>query len=387
LQGLYSLVVSAINASDAFVLAVDIPSGMFADSVQRAPLSVKADVTVTFTAPKITHVLSPDQESIGELRVVPIGSPVQLMDRPDYYLNLLDLESVASGFPVRRIASHKGDYGHVAVVAGSRGKSGAATLSGLAALKSGSGLVTVCSPDVVQDGISSYRPELMTEGLSSSPPGTLANDCMSQLERILKDKHAVGLGPGLGTQKETVEVIHRLVKSAKLPLVIDADGINAFAGCPEKIINRHGSPLVLTPHPGEFSRLTGDSAAEISSKKIALARKFAVRQKVWLVLKDFRTLIAEPSGQVYVCPNGNPGMATAGMGDVLTGVLTSVIGLFFCRGMTSTEQITKAVVSAVFLHSLAGDLAALNTGFEALTSGSVIDHLDQAFAALRELDG
>ncbi|MFQ5740773.1 MAG: NAD(P)H-hydrate dehydratase [Acidobacteriota bacterium] len=382
LRGLYSEVVSTINRSRAFVLAVDIPSGMFSDSLVVGVPTVHADLTVTFTAPKIAHILNPDQEAIGKLKIAPIGSPARLMENPDYDLNLITEEEARAALLPRPIASHKGHYGHVAMVAGSRGKAGAAALSSLAALGTGSGLVTAYLPQPVQAVVASFQPEIMTEGLASTDEGTFSLKCLDPLLGGLKGKDAAGLGPGLTTHAQTVSLVHQLVEQVEIPLVLDADALNAF-GAEKEVPRSHAQPLILTPHPGEFSRLIGRPTGELLADRVNLARRFSRRHRVWLVLKGFRTLIAEPEGQVYVCPLGNPGMATAGMGDVLTGVITSVVGLYRARGMTRPAHITQAVSLGVYLHSLAGELAAAETGQEALTAGEVIAHLGMAFQRLR----
>ncbi|MGH9340120.1 MAG: NAD(P)H-hydrate dehydratase [Acidobacteriota bacterium] len=382
LKGLYAKVVADVNNTGAFVLSVDIPSGMFSDSLKGGVETVLADATVTFTAPKIAHILNQDQEAIGDLRIVPIGTPLDLLEQKDFYLNLMSREQVRSYLLPREVSSHKGDFGHVAVVGGSRGKSGAAILSARGALRAGSGLVTVYTPDVAQSTIASFQPELMTEGLASTSKGAFSKAATAQLLDVLQERDAAGMGPGLTTEKETIEFVNKVVQDSPVPMVLDADALNAFAGRIEKLKNRRRQPLVLTPHPGEFARLLSQPTASILENKVELSRKFAETHGVWLVLKSFRTLVAAPDGEVYVCPLGNPGMASAGMGDVLTGVLTSLLGLYAARGMTELAHVTRATVLGVYLHSLAGDLAAAQTGPEALAAGDVIENLGRAYLDL-----
>ena len=386
LEGLYSDVVSTINLTDAFVLSVDIPSGMFSDSLEGGVQTVLADATVTFTAPKVAHILNEDQEAIGDLRIVPIGSPVQLLDRPAFCLNLITREWVCSRLRPREIGAHKGNFGHVAIVSGSLGKAGAAALCASAALRAGSGLVTIYTPDLIQHLVASFRPESMTEGLASTPRGTFASKGAERLLDLFKERDAAGIGPGMTTERQTVRFIHQVVQNAKIPLLLDADALNAFEGHAKKLTNRHGQPLILTPHPGEFSRLAGQTTKKVLAKKVEMCRQFAQHHKLWVVLKGFRTLIATPDGQVFVCPLGNPGMATAGMGDALTGVLTSLLGLYAARQMIEPEEITEALSVGVYLHSLAGDLAVARTSQEALTAGDVIDHLGEAYRNLTEAE-
>jgi NAD(P)H-hydrate epimerase len=382
LRGFYSQVVSDINETGAFVLAVDIPSGMFSDSVERSPLTTWADLTVTFTAPKIAQVLGEGIDAVGDLIIAPIGSPSDLMDKPEYCLNLLLPDSVASHCHPRAESSHKGTYGHVSVISGSRGKAGAAGLSSFSALRTGSGLVTAFVPDAVQEQVATLHSEVMTAGYPSTNQGTFSASAGESALADFAGKDAVALGPGLTTHPETVEFVRSIVHHSRIPLIIDADGLNALAQETSQLVNDHGAALILTPHPGEFSRLTGQPVSEILQSPIESARAFAANHSVWLVLKNFRTLIATPTGEVFVSPTGNPGMATAGMGDVLTGVLTSAVGTSMAQGYTAPEDITSAVCFGVFLHGLAGDLAAEEINENALVAGDVIESIDTAYETL-----
>ena len=385
LAGLYSEVASAMNLTDAFILSVDIPSGMFADALQGGVQTVQADATVTFTAPKIAHILNEDQEAIGDLRIVPIGTPAALMEGPDVYLNLITREMASSYLPPREVKAHKGDFGHVAILSGSRGKSGAAALCAQAALRTGSGLVTVYTPDAIQSVVASFQPEIMTEGLDSTPEGRFAAKAADAALGLFKGKDAAGMGPGLTTDPQTVRFVHKIVEKSKIPMLLDADALNAFEGSAKKL-RRRDFPVILTPHPGEFSRLVGQTTSKVLADKIGMARKFAENFRLWVVLKGFRTLIATPYGQVFACPLGNPGMATAGMGDALTGVLTSLLGLYAAQKITQPEKITEALIFGVYLHSLAGDLAMAETSPDTLTATDVIDYLEEAYRELSEAE-
>ncbi|MEJ2077877.1 MAG: NAD(P)H-hydrate dehydratase [Acidobacteriota bacterium] len=384
LHGFFARVVSDLNDVPAFVLSVDIPSGMVSDAVEPPPLCVAADATVTFTAPKIAHILSQELEAVGELSIVSIGSPQNLLDRPEHRVNLLTSEELADAVLPRPVASHKGVYGHVVLITGSRGKAGAAGLCSYSALRTGSGLVTVYTPRDAQPTVAAFHPEVMTEGLPSTPDGTFSREAIHLALDLLQGMTAVGMGPGLTTNDETVDFIRTVVAQSPVPLILDADGLNAFKDCPDRLKNEHGQPLILTPHPGEFARLTGLSIPEILSDPIGSATEFAQRLGLWLVLKSYRTLIAAPGGEVYVSPCGNPGMATAGMGDVLTGVLTSMIGQYLASGLKEHSDITRGVCLGVFLHGLAGDLAADEEGWEHLVAGDVILALGDAYDELLE---
>jgi ADP-dependent NAD(P)H-hydrate dehydratase / NAD(P)H-hydrate epimerase len=379
LEGFYLRVVRDLNAAENFVLAVDIPSGMVSDALLGGRETVFADLTVTFTAPKVAQVLNEDQDALGELHVVSIGTPPACLDSEEYWLNLMTGGQMRDALPQRLTYSHKGNFGHLAVVAGSRGKSGAAVLAATAALRAGAGLVTACTPDVVQPVVAQHRPEVMTEGLPSSAQGSFAFSALESLLGILGGKDAACLGPGLTTHSETVQLVQHLVRNSPVPLVMDADALNAFEGTVQGLRNLQGQALVLTPHPGEFSRLVDQPVSVIRERKLEISRDFAREQGLWLVLKGFRTLVADPSGRVFACPLGNPGMATAGTGDVLTGVLGAFIAGYCAQGRTSPEEITSAVNLGVYVHALAGDLAASAVGKTALISGDITAHLGAAF--------
>ena len=381
LVGRYARAVEAINRSSGFRLAVDIPSGMSADSVTSSGLSVWADRTVTFTAPKIAHILSEDGERLGHLDVVSIGSPAALLDREDYFLELIDERQAADSLIPRSLNSHKGSYGHLLVLAGSRGKSGAAAMAARAALRTGAGLVTLAVPRCIQSEVAALNPEVMTEGLSEDDQGAFDSAAWEEVKPLLEGKTALAVGPGFSLQSGAARLVRRVVAESQLPVVLDAGAVDALRDHLD-VLNRRQASLVLTPHPGEFSRLTGIPTTEISSHGIHLARDFAGKYRVWLVLKGFRTLLADPQGKVRVCSLGNPGMATAGMGDVLTGVIGALLA---GHAAQETGQGALAAASAgLYVHSLAGDLAASRIGMDGMIAGDVIDCLPEAMAQLRD---
>lgn len=384
---LLGTVVEDINRSPAWTLGVDIPSGMISDSLRGGSLTVKADATVTFTAPKIAHVLNQDLDALGDLHVVPIGSPRSLLDgNPDHFLELITLEKAAGALPARATSAHKGSFGHAAVLAGSRGKSGAACLCARAAIRSGTGLVTALPPQDIRSEIAVQIPEVMTLGLPSTPGGGFSKESLDPALSFLEGKSAAVLGPGIGLDSGTVSFVQGLVESSPVPLVLDADAINAFSRKLGKLSNRLGQPLILTPHPGEFARLLDRAAGEIPPDAIELSRRFAQEREVWLVLKGFRTLVAAPDGRVFACPLGNPGMATAGMGDALAGLLAGLISWKAQDKGPQAESVTDALCLGVFLHSLAGDIAEERIGPEALNAGDVIDTFGDAFQLLHDSD-
>ncbi|HSR54506.1 MAG TPA: NAD(P)H-hydrate dehydratase [Acidobacteriota bacterium] len=379
----FGAVISDINACGAFVLAVDIPSGMRSDRLAGGDLTVQADVTVTFAAPKLAHILNHDLEAVGDLMIAPIGTPAELLDEVnDPPTHMMTPQMISSCLPPRPVAGHKGDFGRLAVVAGSLGKAGAAGLSSRSALRAGAGLVTAFVPEAVQAQVASMTLEVMTEGLPSSDGGAFQESNLDDLLQRISDNDAVALGPGLGDRPETFGLVRALVEQAELPMVIDADGLNAFAECPQRLKGNPQRPLILTPHPGEFARLLGCSLEEVVEDRLELSRRFAQEHQLWLVMKSFRTLLATPQGEVFVCPLGNPGMATAGMGDVLTGVLGACAAM---RSRHDPQGLTQAALAGVFLHSQAGDQAQETVGQDALMAGDVIDHLGKAYGYLRSL--
>lgn len=383
LSGLFERVVTDLNQIDCFVLSIDIPSGMVADSVEPAPLTVWADLTVTFTAPKIAQVLNPDLDALGELRVVPIGTPGSLLDRDDFRLHLVRPDPLDTLCRPRRRDSHKGTYGHVAVIAGSRGKSGAACLASHAALRAGSGLVTAWVPAEIQSRVASSRPEIMTEGCPGTPLGAFSTEAVEPVISALEQLDAAGIGPGITTEGEAVGFVRSVVRRSTVPLVIDADGLNAFVGAVEQLRNDSGQPLVLTPHPGEFARLVERPVPEVLKHQLEIVPELAERLGVWIVLKTFRPLISDPLGVLFVSDRGTPAMASGGMGDVLTGVLTSLLGRAAASGSTTPEEVNKAVGLGVYLHGAAGELAAEQMGDEAMLAGDVIEQLGPAWNLIR----
>lgn len=357
----------------AKVVAVDIPSGLSGDSGAIAGEYVRADATVTFTAPKICHVMAPACDLMGELRVAPIGTPAAMYEI-DAAITLAQVtpESIAPLFAPRPRDSNKGKYGHVLIVAGSRGKSGAAAMSGLAALRAGAGLVTVACPESALSAVASHAPELMTEPLPETADGAIA---LSALERILDlaDKRTlVGIGPGIGTGDDTKQVVKRLFNELEKPMVVDADALNCLA---EGVWKGTNALRFLTPHPGEMSRLNRQSIAEIQHDRIAAARAFACERRITLVLKGEGTLIAFEDGRVWVNPTGSPAMATGGTGDILTGMISGLVGQF-------PEDPNRAVAAAVYLHGLAGEIAARHLTEQNVIATDLLRYLPEGIRAI-----
>jgi ADP-dependent NAD(P)H-hydrate dehydratase / NAD(P)H-hydrate epimerase len=271
----------------------------------------------------------------------------------------------------RTADTHKGDYGRVLVVAGSLGKTGAAHLSAVGALRSGAGLVTVATPASCQAIVAAMAPEYMTEGLGETEQG-LAPEAVDRVLELARD--VVAIGPGLGQAPATRDFVVRLVDRATMPLVIDADGLNAFSNDPDRLAGREGRDIIITPHSGEMARLLGMSTEEVQNSRLEIARNFAVAHQVYVVLKGHRTIIATPDEKVFVNPTGNPGMATGGTGDVLTGMIAAWVAQ-----LLDAEAACKL---AVYLHGMAGDLAEADEGEVAMTAADVAGHLGDAILEL-----
>ncbi len=364
----------------AHIVAVDVPSGLSADTGEIIGEHVCAAGCVTFTAPKRAHVFPPACEQMGKWIVQPIGTPPELLDSDgSLFLNLTERRDVVWLAERRRRDTHKGTYGHALIVGGSVGKSGAAAMCARAALRSGVGLATVATSKSALPMVASYSMEVMTEPLPETEAGTVSLHALEHgwLDRVAEGKDVLAVGPGLGLQPETADFIRQAVNRYSVPIVLDADGLNAFAGCIETLVTAD-RVRVLTPHPGEFARLTGLKVSEILRRRVEVAREFTQRHGVYLVLKGYRTVIAAPDGQVWVNPTGNPGMATGGSGDVLTGILASLLAQYPKRPVTSV------MVAGVYLHGLAGDEAAREKGEVSLMAGDIIECLPAAF---RELEG
>ncbi|PYQ13951.1 MAG: bifunctional ADP-dependent NAD(P)H-hydrate dehydratase/NAD(P)H-hydrate epimerase [Acidobacteria bacterium] len=358
------------------LVAVDIPSGLSSDNGETSWPTLTAQLTVTFAAPKYGHVLPPACERVGELVVADIGIPRALLEGARLWR--LEAGDAARVFPPREPGAHKGSFGHVLVVAGSVGKTGAAILAATAALRTGAGLVTVATPAPALPMIAAGRAEIMTEPLPVDAGGALEAGAVTRALALAKDRDAVVLGPGLGTEAGPRAFVRDFVRRCPSPLLVDADGLNALApsakerGATDAL--RRSAPTVVTPHPGEMARLVGSSSGEVQRRRLETARAFAMETGAVVVLKGQRTLVADPDGRAAVNPTGNPGMATGGTGDVLSGIA----GALLARGCDAWTAST----AAVYLHGLAGDQAAARLGQESLLAGDVVSHLSRAFRIL-----
>ena len=377
-EGLFEEVISFINerGRDLPVVAVDIPSGIASDSPELIGPAVRARLTVTFTAPKIGSVLPPASQYNGELVVAPIGSPDELINSSGSRLNLIERSDVEAWLAASRRSAqaNKGDAGKVLVVAGSRGKTGAASLVGEAAMRAGAGLVTVATAESSQPVIASQIiAECMTEPLAETASGTIAQEALERAIELARERDVVAIGPGLGSSEQSTRAFVRAVISKReRPMVIDADGLNSLAPWPEDINASTELPLILTPHPGEMARLVSKSIPEVLGNRIEISRELALACGLIVVLKGNRTLVASPDGEVYVNPTGNAGMATGGTGDVLTGIIAGLLA-------QKVDDPLSATIAAVYLHGFAGDIAARRKGTRAMIASDITAHLGDAF--------
>lgn len=375
-RGLIARVIEAINDSPATVVAIDLPSGADADAGTLAGVTVRAHRTLTLCRPKPCLVLEPAASHAGPWRVLDIGIPDDVVAAEPTDLFWCDAETAARLVPARPRTAHKGSMGHLLAVAGSKGKSGAAVLVGRAALRSGVGLVTVATPRSIQPIVAAAQAELMTEPLAESASGALGRAAGTAARRLLAARDALAVGPGLGTDGGTRAAVASLLAGRKVPAVLDADGLNAFSAAlrPRLKLRAGAHPLVLTPHPGEGARLLATSTASIQADRLGSARRLAAETGAIVVLKGRHTIVAHPDGRASFNATGNPGMATAGTGDALTGI----IGALLARGLSGFD----AARLGTYVHGEAGDLAAGQLGEDGMIAGDLIDALPSAWRFL-----
>jgi NAD(P)H-hydrate epimerase len=372
LAGLMETVVADVNGSGIPVVAIDLPSGLSADTHEPIGDSIEAGMTVTLAAPKLSLVLPPAETRAGDIVIADIGIPagvIESLEGPQVHLLTRGVmrELIAPRMP----DSHKGDFGRVLIVAGSRGKTGAAHLAAIGALRSGAGLVTIATPACCLPIVAAMAPEYMTEPIDERGDG-LDPGAVDRILDLARD--VIAIGPGLGQAAATRDFIRALVDRATMPLVIDADGLNAFTDDPDRLIGREGRDVIITPHPGEMARLVGMSTHEVQASRLEIARNFAVAHRVYVVLKGHRTLIATPDEKVFINPTGNAGMATGGTGDVLTGMIAAWVAQLL--------DAEAACQLAVYLHGMAGDLTEADEGEVSMTAGDLAAHLGDAILEL-----
>jgi hydroxyethylthiazole kinase-like uncharacterized protein yjeF len=387
LRGLAAAVGELLSTMTLPVVAVDLPSGWDADSTeQKSETAYRADAVVTFVAPKMAHVfghLTPGK-IFGPVVVAAIGTPKEAVVS-DANLRWAGAAKAVAEMP-RDANSNKGKFGHVLLIGGAFGKAGAPSMASVAAMRTGAGLVTAAVPREILPIVAAVAPELMLTPLATEGSGGLAMEMLGEasLKRLLKGISVVAIGPGLGEEGSTPEFVRAFVERVKLPMVIDADALNAFAGRAHLLgeaVKRGGRTMVLTPHPGEMARLVGMTVKEVEADRVGLARRFATEHGVTLVLKGWRTLIAHPDGSIGVNTTGNPSMAKGGSGDILTGIVAAMLAQYAAAKDThpKPEDVSKAVEAAVFLHGLAGDFAAVAQDEHTVLAMDTVNHLSSAF--------
>lgn len=370
ITGPYRTAIDCINDADRPVTAVDLPSGIHADTGAVLGAAVRGTLTVTFALPKLGLYVGPGIDHAGTIRIADIGIPVSYADAVDSRISLITGDETRRLLPARLPSGHKGTYGHVGIIAGSVGKTGAAALAARAALRVGAGLVTVATPASVNDTLEAKLLEVMTVPMPETKARTLARSGLDRLVTFANARSAIAIGPGLTTHPETVELIQALIARLEKPSVLDADALNALAGRPA-LLAECKVPLILTPHPGEMARLEEQATPQsVNADRIGTASRFAQQRGIILVLKGARTVVAHPNGQVAICPTGNPGMATAGTGDALTGIIVGLLA----QGL----NVWAAARAGTYLHGLAGDLAAASLGSAGMTAGDLIERIPHA---------
>jgi hydroxyethylthiazole kinase-like uncharacterized protein yjeF len=375
------------RADYPLIVSLDIPSGLNADSAEPIGAAVRADLTVTFTAPKPANVLPPASHYGGrQLVIAEIGSPPALLASTRSQLFLIEREDARVWLKRTRYTpdSYKNTHGHALIIAGSRGMTGAASLTGNAAMRAGAGLVTIATAISAQPAVAAQTmPEIMTAALPETEAGAISHEAVEQILKLAERAAVITVGPGLTALDEsTRRFVREIVQRRTTPVVIDADGLNALAPWPEQLRGSHEYPLILTPHPGEMLRLIGAHEKDALRDRVSVAREFAMKHELILVLKGARTLVASPDGRVAVNPTGNAGLGTAGAGDTLTGIVTGFIGQAFATLQAEADAFS-ATVAALYVGGLAGDLAARERGMRNMTASDIREHLG---AAICEID-
>ncbi len=382
LEGHFKIAVEILNdlsylsARKIPVISLDIPSGISGENGSVLGAAVYASDTIAFGYPKIGHFFYPGKMHTGKLHVVPISLPPDSAEALGVSVFTLDEGEAALKLKKRLPWGHKGTFGKVAVIAGSTGMTGAACLTASAALKSGAGIVTVAVPSTLNPILENKLTEVMTYPLKDTGHGTLSRDCISDLQAFLADKDVLAIGPGLGREDDIYDILEYILTKQSIPIVLDADGLNHISKNLRLLIDCKAS-VVITPHPGEMTRLTGMTAEEISARPVETASEFAKKTGAIVLLKGATSIVANPEGEIYINNTGNNGMATAGSGDVLTGIIAGLIAQKY--------EPFDAAVLGVFIHGLAGDEAARGKGQDSLMAGDILEDMPSAIKRLRSL--
>lgn len=365
-NGIYRTVITAMNESGARILAIDIPSGLNPDTGEVMGIAVKADLTATFGLPKIGQFLKDAREYTGIVEVVDIGIPEELIEKEETEGELFTISDIKKIVKQRRWNAHKGDFGHLLIIAGSPGKTGAAVLASEGALRAGAGLVSIAVPESLNPVFEVKTTEAMTIPVRDKKKGIFIEESLEDIKKALEGKDAVALGPGIGTRKETVSFVKKLLDIVSVPFVIDADGLNCLSNFPEKLTEMK-VPVVLTPHPGEMARLSGEKIETIKKERIKSAMEFSKKYKCILLLKGAHSVVSDKGVRWSINPTGNPGMATGGMGDVLTGI----VGSFLAQGLNPYDSARLGA----FIHGWTGDELAREYGHYGYKASELSDKI------------
>lgn len=374
-RGIPRQVIRLINNSSCRVISVDIPSGVHGDTGEICGECVKADLTVTFGYPKLGLLQYPGAEYTGELVIADISIPSLIGDEAGLNMYLITNDYIRSLIPPRRPNSHKGTYGRGLIVGGSEGMTGAVALASTGCLKSGAGLIKAAIPTALNPILENKLTEVMTVALGERDSTRLEMSSINRLEELLDEADAVALGPGMGVDRERVKVVEFIISKSRVPLVLDADALNCIALDPQ-ILSKVSAPVIITPHPGEMARLLKCSVSDVQKDRVAAARYFSQEWGVITVLKGANSVIASPQGNIYINTTGNPGMASGGMGDVLTGVITGLL----CQRLEPIQ----AACAGVYIHGLAGDIVASDKGEYGLTATQVAERIPEAIKLTKE---
>jgi len=374
-EGICNQAIRAINSSGKQVMSVDIPSGLNSDNGRIMGVAVRADLTATFGFPKLGQMIFPGADLVGRLVCVDIGIPEAAADMVKSRHYLTEPDDFRSLFHEGKRDSHKGDRGHLLVIAGSTGKTGAAAMTALGALRAGAGLVTLGIPASLNGILEVKLTEAMTVPLPETVEGTLSIKAKDKILNLAQGKSAVAIGPGLSVNPETTALVREIVSLCDLPMVIDADGLNALSEGPG-ILEKFDNRKIITPHPGEMARLTGVKGSDVQSDRVGTVKRFIERYKCCLVLKGARTLITGSEDRIYINPTGNPALSSGGSGDVLTGIISGLLA----RGM----PVIEAAAAGVFLHGMAGDLLAEDMGETGVIAGDLLGVIPALIKTLKE---
>ncbi len=363
-RGFFKIAIDFINSTGIPVFAVDIPSGLNSDTGQPCGTTILAQGTATFALAKIGHYTYPGIEYTGKLDIIDIGIPDAIVEAVGPKQYLLNTERIGTYFQPRAAETHKGRTGHLLVIAGSTGKTGAAAMTAASAMRAGAGLVTLGVAESLNPAVEAQVLEVMTRPLPQSRQGILGDLALDEIQALTAGKTCLAIGPGIGQTAETRSLVEKVMRQIEIPMVIDADGLNNIAG-QTRLLKKLKAPAVLTPHPGEMARLIETTPAAVQQNRLACARDFAINFGVHIVLKGAATVIAHPNGTAFINPTGNPGMASGGMGDVLTGVLAG----FITQGFSPEA----AAHAAVYLHGAAADTLAKTMGPIGYLAGEVMN--------------